>query len=99
MPSQKKSPTTHENDVFDDLSSILIESTSNYAEFRELEQRTTLLHVGEFIADYSYLSPDEIAETDSDCAELFERSRPLSQMDETDLECQELFKHSKPVSR
>jgi hypothetical protein len=88
MASQNKAPTTFESDLYDAL-------------FRELEQprRTTFLGVGEFIADYSYLSPDEICETDLECAELFDHSKPLSQMSETDLECQELFKHSRPVSR
>jgi hypothetical protein len=34
--------------------------------------------VGDFYADYSGLSPEEIAATDSECEELFKNSKPVS---------------------
>lgn len=34
--------------------------------------------VGEYFADYSDLSPEEIAKLDRDCEELFRRSKPVS---------------------
>jgi hypothetical protein len=34
--------------------------------------------VGEFYADYSVLTPEEIAETDAECEELFNNSKPVS---------------------
>lgn len=34
--------------------------------------------VGKFKADYSPLSPDEIAAEDRECAELFKNSKPVS---------------------
>jgi hypothetical protein len=34
--------------------------------------------VGEYYADYSAPTPEEIAATDADCADLFARSKPVS---------------------
>lgn len=34
--------------------------------------------VGKYIADYSELTPEEIANVDPECAELFKRSKPIS---------------------
>jgi hypothetical protein len=34
--------------------------------------------VGKFFADYSAITPEEIAEVDSECAELFKHSKPVS---------------------
>jgi len=44
----------------------------------EKNQRDDVPRVGEYFADYSALTPEEIAETDSECLELFGRSKPVS---------------------
>jgi hypothetical protein len=99
MASQKKSPTVYESDLLEEAASTA--DFDAYAMLRELvaSEPTTFPRIGDFFADYSYLSLDEIAETDLDSVELFEHSRPISRADETDLECRELFENSKPVSR
>jgi len=42
------------------------------------EDRQTVHRVGEFYADYSPLTPEEMARQDGDCEELFRRSRTIS---------------------
>jgi hypothetical protein len=44
----------------------------------QLPKKQETPRVGEFLVDYSALTPDEIAETDSECTDLFGRSQRIS---------------------
>jgi hypothetical protein len=73
-------------------------AASELAALGEFRQET-FPRVGEFFADYSLLTPEEIAQTDLEGVELFKHSLPVSQTGESDLELAELFENSVPVSR
>lgn len=41
-------------------------------------EQSDVPRVGDFYADYSPLTPEEIAGVDAECADLFKRSKPVS---------------------
>jgi hypothetical protein len=57
----------------------LLKLVTSYWSHAERTTETEKAHrVGEYRADYSQLTAEEIAVTDEECAELFKHSKPIS---------------------
>jgi len=90
MPLPKKIAPDDDGEVrhhaFDPFSSVAemsraaFDFASGLMGFRavKVSDKPELPLVGKYYADYSEVKPEEIADLDAECAELFKRSKPVS---------------------